>query len=218
MGHQGASYCHAAVDRYDFLAFGVGSHPSSECRGNHRGGDRLGVVSGLRRFSRGHRRRRIRHRGHVRPGSATVPDGNTGSQSGTGHRIRNPRGVPGGGRRDHRAVRRPHGVPTRILASRGEHVAKDGGGQCRRSATAGRHYVLRSRGGDGNDHSLGCWRCPLPTGRPGGTRRNRVLGRVPARCVGGGGGRRPCARASRGLRTQLAAAGVRGNGVVRPRS
>ena len=64
--------------------------------------------------------------------------------------------------------------------------------------------------GDGDDHSPGGWRRPLPTGRRGGARRHRLPGRVPARCVGGGGRRRPCLRSKSGLRTQLAAAGARG--------
>ena len=110
-----------------------------------------------------------------------VPGSDTGSQSGTGHRVRNPRGAAGGDRRDHRAVRRPYGVPTGICAPRGEHVAKDGGGQCRRPATARRRHVLRARGGDGDDHSPGGWRRPLPAGRRGGARRHRLPGRVPAR-------------------------------------
>ena len=97
-------------------------------------------------------------------------------------------------------------------------LRRTGGGQCRRPATARRHHVLRARGGDGDDHSPGDWRRPLPTGRRGGARRHRLPGRVPARCVGGGGRRRPCLRSKSGLRTQLAAAGARGNGVVRSRA
>ena len=95
-----------------------------------------------------------------------VPDGDTGSQ------IRNrlpASGVAGGarGRRPEEIIVRcdAHSVfPPGYLRRAVSTLRRTGGGQCRRPATTGRHHVLRARGGDGDDHSPGGWRRPLPIG------------------------------------------------------
>ena len=86
--------------RRSSLSADIGCHSSPQRRGDHQGDPRLGAVPGARGSPGGARRRRIRHPCYVRDGSAAVPDGETGPQPGTDHRVRNRRGVPGRDRRD----------------------------------------------------------------------------------------------------------------------
>ena len=145
-----------------------------------------------------------------------LPNGETGRQPGTDHRIRIVRGRGGGGkRRGHRAVRRPRSFSTWVLARAVSTLRRTGAANVGGRATAGRHLVLHACGGDGDDHSLGTGGCALPTGRLRGPRRTLSS----LACSGATRWRLRAVSILLSfeirLRTQLALAGARRNGVVR---